>query len=257
MRLHRRSLVVAAAVRAVETMLGARIHLDIDAVVVLEALGDFLHRIHRDVAVLFAEVHQHRHLDFIGPLQLVLDAAAVIGDGHVDQAVGGGVVGQHAAKTETDGCDAAYQTGLGLERVEGQFDIGLRLADVGGVHQLDRPFPAGFVVAQLDARTTAPEQVRGDHQITISGVLLGHRADVFIDAENLLNQHDPRTFAGMGNRQVGAEFTVGAVDLDPLGGHAHGGLLSSRVSGVTWANSLNVDQSPWRRRVYRTPGHPA
>ncbi|MNY39929.1 hypothetical protein D3C86_1746390 [compost metagenome] len=154
---------------------------------------------------------------------MVLDPAAIIGNGHVHQPIRGGVIGQQAAKAIADRGDPAVQARLGFQCVNGQFDVFLGLADVGGVHQLDGTFPAGFVVAQFDALAAAPEQVRCNDQVAVGSVLLGDRANVLIHAEDLLDQHDPRTLAGMRDGQVSAEFTLGAVDLDPLGGHAHGG----------------------------------
>ena len=98
MCLSRCALVVAVAVRAVEAMFGFWVHDNFHVIVCVETFGDFLHGFQRNVAVLFTEVHQQRHFNVIGAVQVILDAAAVVGDGHIHQPVGGGEVREQPPK---------------------------------------------------------------------------------------------------------------------------------------------------------------
>ena len=76
-------------------------------------------------------------------------------------------------------------------------------------------------VAQLDTRRLAPEDVGRQHHVAVERVLLGHRADVLVDAEDLLEQHQPRPLSGRGQCQITLEARGKG---DPLGGDrvAHG-----------------------------------
>jgi hypothetical protein len=216
------ALVVGRAVVAVEAVLGVGVDVDLDLVVVVEAFGDAGHGRQRDVAVGAAEMHQHRHRDLAGALQRVLDAAAVVAHGRVDQAVGGRMVGQAAAEAVAERGDLAFHAVERAQRLDGGGDVRLRQGEVGGVHQFDGALPARVVIAQFDTRAVAPEQVGSDHHIAVGRVLVGHVADVLVDAENLLQQHDAGTLAAARQRHVGAEAAVGDGDIDPLGVGFHG-----------------------------------
>ena len=188
----------------------------------VEAFGDGFHGVGRDMAVVAAKMHQQRYLDLVGQVQLVLDAAAVVGDGGIDQAGRCRLVRQTAAEAVADRSDLAVDFRTRAQGGDGGGDVGQRLRVVGGLHQFDGALPARLVIAQFDMRAFAPEQVGHQHHIAVKRILLGHRADMFIDAKNFLQQHDARTLADMRHGQVGLEGgAVGAGDIDPLRSDAH------------------------------------
>ncbi len=110
-----------------------------------------------------------------------------------------------------------------LQGRNGQRDIRFRLGDIDGLSQLHGTFPTGVIVAQFDAVAAAPEQIRHQNHVAVGSVLLCNRADVFVDAENFLDQDDAGALTGMRDGQVSAEGTVGCLDVDPFGGNAHDG----------------------------------
>jgi hypothetical protein len=59
------------------------------------------------------------------------------------------------------------------------------------LHQRHGTLPVVALVAQFDARRLAPEDVGRQHHEAVERVLLGHGADVLVDAEDLLEQHQP------------------------------------------------------------------
>ena len=61
--------------------------------------------------------------------------------------------------------------------------------------ELDAALAVGALVAELDAALRAPEDVGREHHEAIERVLIGHAADVLVDAEDLLEQHQARAAA--------------------------------------------------------------
>jgi hypothetical protein len=86
----------------------------------------------------------------------------------------------------------------------------------------------GPFVAEFDAALLAPEDVGRQHHKAVQRVLLGQRADVRVDAEYLLEQHQPRPAASRGQREIGVERRLaGRGQGGPLGAY---GAVHDRVS---------------------------
>src|SRR5262249_2013690 len=78
----------------------------------------------------------------------------------------------------------------------------------------------------------APEQIRAKREVTARREFVGDRAHDAIDAEDLLNDHEPRATARSRRGEIGAEFTVRAA-LDPDVQTSHAALpdILGNVSG--------------------------
>ena len=61
-------------------------------------------------------------------------------------------------------------------------------------------------VADLDAGTNAIEDRRGDGEISGRGISIDNGADVAVDAEDLLDDHDASTSRSLGFGAVGGEL---------------------------------------------------
>ena len=162
--------------------------------------ADCLDRIHRDAAVLAAEMHQNRAFRRLVPE--IIDLAAIIADR------GGDAVqprrrqpGQRA--TPAIAGDAGLQAG---QCPGGRLDIEKRSVPIHPPLQ----FPSGCnvvgVVAQLHPTLDPVEQGRGDRLVSIRREPVGHGADVRIDAENFLDDNDPAARFALGFRDVGVQF---------------------------------------------------
>src|SRR5690606_43003 len=89
--------------------------------------------------------------------------------------------GDGAAPAVADEPDAA-----GARRMlDGRLGIPDRVRDVDAVHQLDAALDVVGLVAALELALHAIEERRRDREKALGGVVVGHRADVRIDAEDL------------------------------------------------------------------------
>ena len=64
-----------------------------------------------------------------------------------------------------------------------------------------------FAVAKFDTGLHAPEKIRSQHGIPFFGVIVGHIADVPVDAKDFLQEQDARPRAYLGRREIALEFT--------------------------------------------------
>ena len=64
-----------------------------------------------------------------------------------------------------------------------------------------------FAVAKFDTGLHAPEKIRSQHGIPFFGVIVGHIADVPVDAKDFLQEQDARPRAYLGRCEIALEFT--------------------------------------------------
>jgi hypothetical protein len=144
---------------------------------------------------------------------VLVDLAAVIADRRGYLQAAGGQPGQRAAPA------VAYHADLsGLPRgLHRGGDVGHHV--VPGEHGSQLP-PLGharLVIVQLDARPNPVEQRRGDREITLLGVAVGHRADMVVDPEDLLADDQPAPRPAGRARDIGVQLVaVGGGQLPRL-----------------------------------------
>ncbi len=177
-------VVEAAALVTVEAVL--RFGIDEDLAVAAALLLDDLDVGHRDRGILFAEMHQQRHLRLL--VHILRDLAAVVGDGcRESRQFAGGEEGDGAAHAEAHDRDGAapfelVDRGLGILHHRAPVRIGDELARL-------RDLVRG--VAGLEVLHLPVEQRRGDSGVAVSRQPVADCADVMVDAENLLDHDDP------------------------------------------------------------------
>jgi hypothetical protein len=122
-----------------------------------------------------------------------------------------------------------------LERVD-------RVADGGRDVELARRRHPGLetrvVVVELEARLRAPVQVGGEHDVAEVGQAPGAVAHVVVDAEDLVQQDDPRPAAGRRHREVRLELALRRPDPLAAGGDRRHGAAMIVTSGA-WSDGLD------------------
>ena len=221
--------VIALTCPAVETVVrvGVGVHLGGPAG---KGLLHRSHRAQRDVGVMLGVVELHGAGDPCCAFQLSVDAAAVVGHGRVHARGGRGQVGQAPAHAVAHGPDLTARCfGPAAQCVHRRADVSHGVLRLVGLHQRKGPLPVVARVAQLHPRRITPEAVRRQHHETVQRVLLGHGADVLVDAEDLLEQHQPRAVPFRRQGQVAGKA---GCDGDPFG--LDGGGHGSVPSGGQW-----------------------
>src|SRR5579863_3331960 len=136
--------------------------IDVDLAIAAAFLLDRLDVAHRDRGVLLAEMQLCRHLRLL--VGILGDLAAVIADGSRETVeLGGGQERDGPAHAEADDADRSVLLG-----------------------RVDR----GLGIAALEIRLLTIEQRRRHRGVTLAGEPVAYRADVMIDAENLLDDDD-------------------------------------------------------------------
>ena len=218
-----RLLVVARPAPAVEAVVDARV-IQKDGVALVGKGGlDRGHRVLRNQRILPGVVEQdgHRYPRCEG--QVARDAAAVIAHCRVGLGEGRGAERHLTPQAVTQRADLAGDLGPPAQHGHGSRHIGRGLGRIHRAEQLEGPRAAGLVVGQVHPRREAPEQVGRQHHVAVQRVLVGQRPDMFIDAPDLLDQHDPRPAAGGRQREITRKLLApGSGDVDPVG--VHGGL---------------------------------
>ena len=133
--------------------------------------------------------------NFVEPL---FDSDAVIADRRFDVAARGRQVGEHPAQAKTDRADLAIAFGHRAQRAHRVGDVLDRLVGIEAREKIESRLDLGLRVAQLDTRLNPPEQVGRDRNVALFGVTVGDFAQIAVDAENLLQQHEPRAAATLG-----------------------------------------------------------
>src|SRR5579863_1793300 len=175
--------------------------IDVDLAIAAAFLLDRLDVAHRDRGVLLAEMQLCRHLRLL--VGILGDLAAVIADGSRETVeLDGGQERDGPAHAEADDADRAV--------LLGRLDRGLRVAHHRAPVRIGDEFArAGDLVrriAALEIRLLTIEQGRRHRGVTLAGEPVAHRADVMIDAENLLDDDNaaPGRTARVG--AIGAEL---------------------------------------------------
>ena len=159
---------------------------------------------------------QARRADLRGEPEQVRQGRAVVAHQGVRAGAGGAgdggdVEGQPAAEAEPEHADRPVHRRVVLQGVEG----GGAVADGGlPVELAEQLHRAGEPVGGLadDLVADPPVEVRDQHDVAEVGEVLGAAADVVGDAEDLLEEHDPRAGAGLGQVEVGGDLAVGDGD---------------------------------------------
>jgi hypothetical protein len=201
--------VVRAALVAVEAVAsGIEVHRGAAGMGALQRLD----ALHRDVRVLFAEVAEHRAPGCDGGA--VGHATAVVRHrGRQAFELARSQPGEQAAPAIADDAHPARVLDVRERRTQVEQRLVVRAGRLERAASLD----VGSRIAEFDARLDAVEQGRRDRQITLGGIVVGHRADVRVQAEDLLHD-DHRAASRPGRRgQPGAEAV-------PIGGGQRNGL---------------------------------
>ena len=147
-------------------------------------------------------------------IQHRLDTATVVGNGSVHCGGGRREVGHAPAHAVAQGAHAARHLWPGLDGLNCHGGVGHRVGSAVGLHQLHRSFAVGAHIAQFHTRGLAPEDIWRQHHKAGQRVLLGHAADVLIDAKDLLPQDQARAAAAGRQGQVAGEA---GRQMDPVG----------------------------------------
>lgn len=149
-------------------------------------------RLRRAELVLAGDVEHERGLDAGGFAQGFLNPYPVVAHAAIRVVVGGQQVSEPAAETQAHAARRSRTGGMGAQggQAGGQVFHGLSLVE--SLEELEGalPFRVG-AVAELDARLLAPEQVGAKHGEASGGEPIGNLPHGLVDAEDLLNQHDP------------------------------------------------------------------
>ena len=124
------------------------------------------------------------------------------------------------------------------ELVDDGLHVGEHIARLELHHDLDAAAHALAVVAELDAGLDAVEHRGRDRDVTVGRVAVAYRADVLVDAEDLLDhQHAAARFARRVGAICGEAMAVGCVELD-RGSHAFEPYSRSRAASRAHAVQL-------------------
>ena len=228
-------------------MVGVGIHHDLVADVVVadvvrfQGAADRVHLGHRNVRVLPAEQTQHTPADPPGSADgrgLAAEAAFAGNAASVEAGRGSdvgfarGEIGHVAADAEPHCADLVPDDEvLALEKRDGRARVGDHLVGPESVEELDALLHPGVVVAVLDARAGAVEEVGRERHVAFLGDPPGHVPNVGVHPENL-HEHEHRgSRLGGGRPDEIAPHRPGADrNVDALGGQFHSALLPSPSS---------------------------
>jgi len=164
----------------------------------------------RDVLVLPAVVEQHRAANGIGAVEHARDARSVVTDRDVRIVLDRHLEGQRAAQAEAEHARPTARDLRQLaQRVQRADRIANRQLRIQLLNGLERLGHAGFVVVECDAPLDPPVEIGRERDVTEPGQAVGGLLDVAADAEDLLEHHDPRAGARVGQRHVGVQVAVG------------------------------------------------
>src|SRR5262245_8121770 len=194
----RRRRVVAAALVAVEAVVGGIV---VDQHVGM-GLAQLVHMRHRDVHVLVAEMHHGRHLWLLA--LGAVDAAAIVGRHRIGPEPGRRQPGDGAAPAVAGDRDLAGAALLQL--LDRRLDVLDRLVEPELGHVLAALGDGVGRVAELDAGLDVVEEPRRQRQIAVGRELVGHRPDVMVDPEDLLDDDHAALGRAPGRGQIGADL---------------------------------------------------
>src|SRR5215217_1998123 len=190
--------VVAAALVAMEAVIG-RVIEDLHGGM---ELAELVHVRHRDVHVLVAEMHLDRHL---GCLALgAVDAAAIVGRHRVGLEPGRRQPGDGAAPAVAG--DRHLLDAAPLQLLDRRLDVLDRLVAPELGHVLAALGDGVGRVAELDAGLDVVEEPRRQREIAVGRELVGHRPDMVVDAEDLLDDHDAALGRALRRGKVGGDL---------------------------------------------------
>ena len=129
-----------------------------------------------------------------GLRQVILDADTVIGDGGIGIGAAGGKKSQLASHAKADHPHLARDSRMVTQRGDGCLDVreGCGLIESG--HQPQALLALFGRVTCLQAAFLSPENIRRKHHIPFLGIAVGDGADVLVDPEDFLEQHQARPF---------------------------------------------------------------
>jgi hypothetical protein len=116
-----------------------------------------------------------------------------------------------ATEAETDDAGPTVHLLDRAERVERSESIGRCLLFVDVLDEFERSGQPGFVMVGFPVPLLPPEHVGRTDHITELGQAFTHGPDVRADAEDLLDEDQAGTVAGIGHPEVQVERTVGNV----------------------------------------------
>src|SRR5215207_1021071 len=191
--------VVAAALVAMEAVIGRVVE---DLHVGME-LAELVHVRHRDVHVLVAEMQLGRHLGLL--VLEAVDAATVVTRDSVGLEPGRGQPGDGA--TPAVAGDRDLLGAAPLQLLDRGLDVLDRLVEAELGHVLAALGNGVGRVAELDAGLDMVEEPRRQREIAVGRELVGHRPDVVVDAEDLLDDHHAALGRAFRRGEVGADLT--------------------------------------------------
>src|SRR5665811_505474 len=103
------------------------------------------------------------------------------------------MVGQAAAHTITHRAYRSGHLGSNAKSLNRRHQVSHGVGPIHTLHQLVSPLGTGFVVRQIDIGFLTPEDIRGNHDITIHGVLISHGTDMGVDTPDFLNDYQAWT----------------------------------------------------------------
>ena len=143
-------------------------------------------------------MQHHRTAYRANLVEPLFDSDAVVADRRLDIASRGRQVGEHPAQAKADRADLAVALRHRAQRAHRIGDVLDRLVGIETAVEIESRLDLGLRVAQFDTRLNPPEQVGRDRDVTLLGIAVGEFAEMAVDAENFLQQHERRPAAALG-----------------------------------------------------------
>ena len=165
-------------------------------------------------------MQHHGHPDFRRLVQILIDGYAVIAYRAIYTAARRSQIREPPAQTESQCADLARDFSPRTQRAHGGADVVHAFVGIETPEEVEGAREVCLGVTQFDILLQPPEQIRRKHHITFFGVVIGDLADVGIDAEDFLAQHNARSFARCWHGEISPErATIRSFNVDPFSGH--------------------------------------
>ncbi len=171
-------------------------------------------RLGRAELVLLGDVEHERSGELARFIQRLVDADAIIADIAIGVAARRHEIGELAAEAVADGAGLAGAGGEAAQMRQARLEIVDALGLVEALVELEgaRPFRLGLV-GELDAGLLPPEEIGAERDVALRGETVGDVAHHLVDAEDLLDDENARTFAALRCREIaGKAAAIGGAD---------------------------------------------
>ena len=150
----------------------------------------------------FGEMHHHRAGDLILHVEVFLDANPVVADRSVNATVSSSKVAEFATEAESDRSNLAFTGLVRLQDCCCRLHIFNRLGNIKLLKKAKGFLEFFFTVSQFDTGLHPPEKIWRQNRVPFLSVVIGHIANVPVDAKYLLQEQNTRTGAHLGGCEI-------------------------------------------------------